>query len=172
MALDHKEQLIENEALEKVRELLTSFQIAMMVTASDEAVSARPLGVVGGADPFDGTLWFITDNRSGKVRAIESGAQTSLIFQNEKDGAFLHLTGRASVVVDRARLAELYTPVQRTWFPDGLDDPNMTLIRFDADKGNYWDKHDSMLRLLGAFTKAAVTGSPGKSVNAGIANLP
>ena len=54
MALDHKEQLIENEALEKVRELLKSFQIAMMVTVSDEAVSARPLGVVGGADPFDG----------------------------------------------------------------------------------------------------------------------
>lgn len=172
MALDHKEQLTGDEALEKVRELLKSFQIAMMLTVSAEAVSARPLGVVGGADPFDGTLWFITDNRSGKVRAIESGAQTSLIFQNEQDGAFLHLTGRASVVIDSARLAELYTPVQQTWFPDGLDDPNMTLIRFDADKGNYWDKHDSMLRLLGGFTKSALTGAPGKSGNAGVANLP
>lgn len=172
MALDHKEQLTGDEALEKVRELLKSFQIAMMLTVSGDAVSARPLGVVGGGDDFTGTLWFITDKRSGKVGAIESGAQTSLIFQNEKDGAFLHLTGRASLVNDGARLAELYTPVQRTWFPDGLDDPNMTLVRFDADKGNYWDKHDSMLRLLGAFTKAAVTGSPGKSGNAGVANLP
>lgn len=157
MALDHKEQLTGDEALEKVRELLKSFQIAMMLTVSGEAVSAPPLGVVGGGDDFTGTLWFITDKRSGKVGAIQSGAQTSLIFQNEKDGA---------------RLAELYTPVQRTWFPDGLDDPNMTLVRFDADKGNYWDKHDSMLRLLAAFTKAAVTGAPGKSGNAGIANLP
>jgi general stress protein 26 len=172
MALDHKEQLTGDEALVKVRELLRRFQIAMMLTVSGEAVSARPLGVVGDTAGFDGTLWFITDERSGKVRAIESGAQTSLIFQNEQEGAFLHLTGRASIVDDRAKLKELYTPVQRTWFPDGPDDPNMTLIRFDADKGNYWDKHDSMLRLLVAFTKSAVTGAPGKSGNAGTANLP
>ena len=56
MAIDQKEQLTGDEALEKIRELLKSFQIAMVLTVSDEAVSARPLGVVGGADPFEGTL--------------------------------------------------------------------------------------------------------------------
>ena len=171
MAIDQKEALSGEEALVKIRELLKGFPIAFMVTAMDGTPTARPIGVVGDHSAFDGSLWFITDKRSRKVRAIESGATTSLLFQNDKEGAYLHLTGRASVVEDRERLEQLYTTLQRTWFPYGLDDPNITLVRFDAEQGDYWDAHDSLIRLAFAFAKSIVTKTPGKSGNAGIAKL-
>jgi general stress protein 26 len=171
MAIDEKELLTGDEALEKIRELLKQFPIAFMVTIADGALTARPIGVVGDNAAFDGSLWFITDKRSRKVAAIESGAQTTLLFQNDKDGNYLHLVGRASVVEDRKKLEELYTTLQRTWFPKGLDDPDITLLRFDADEANYWDSHDSYLRLAAAFAKSVVSGAPGKSGNAGIARL-
>jgi len=79
--------------------------------------------------------------------------------------------GSATVVEDRERLRELYTPVQRTWFPDGPDDPNITLIRFDGEHADYWDGHASSVRLALAFLKATVTGNPGVSGNAGTMNL-
>ena len=135
------------------------------------AITARPIGVVGDHAAFDGCLWFITDRRSRKVQAIKSGATTFLIFEDHGKGAYLHLTGRASVIEDRRRLEELYTPVQRTWFPLGLKDPHITLVRFDADQGEYWDQHNGMLRLLAAFAKAVVTGTPGSSGNTGTASL-
>ena len=171
MAIDEKEILQGDEAFEKIRELLKNFPIAFMVTVDADGLTARPIGIVGDTSTFDGTLWFITDKRSRKVRAIESGAQTTLMMQNDKEGAYLHLTGRASVVDDRARLEDLYTTLQRTWFPKGLDDPDITLVRFDADEANYWDSHDSYVRLAAAFVKSVVTGAPGKSGNAGIAKL-
>lgn len=172
MAIDPKESLTGAAALEKLRELLAGFPIATMVTVEQNgAVTARPIGVVGDHAAFDGRLWFITDRRSRKVRAINAGAATFLIFEDHDKGAYLHLTGRAHVVEDRARLETLYTPVQRTWFPDGLGDPHMTLIRFDADRGEFWDKHNGLLRLLAAFAKAIVTGSPGSSGNTGTARL-
>jgi general stress protein 26 len=172
MAIDPKASLTGDDALEKLRELLANFPIATMVTVEPGgAITARPIGVVGDHDAFDGQLWFITDKRSRKVQAIGAGATTFLIFEDHGKGAYLHLTGRAQVVEDRARLEELYTPVQRTWFPDGLDDPHMTLVRFDASQGEYWDQHNGMLRLLAAFTKSMVTGSPGSSGNTGTATL-
>ena len=171
MALDHKEMLTGEEALAKLRELLKDFPIAFMVTVNSDDVTARPIGVVGDHAAFDGTLWFITDKRSRKVAAIEGGATTTLLFQNDKEGNYLQLVGRASVVEDRARLEELYSTLQRTWFPKGLDDPDITLVRFDASEGNYWDSHDSYVRLAVAFAKSMVTGAPGKSGNAGIAKL-
>ena len=171
MALDEKEQLSGDEALAKLREMLKDFPIAFMVTVHNGEVTARPIGVVGDHAAFDGTLWFITDKRSRKVAAIESGATTTLLFQNDKEGNYLHLAGHASVVDDRARLEQLYTTLQRTWFPKGLDDPDITLVRFDAVEGNYWDKHDSVVRLAVAFAKSLVTRTPGKSGNAGIAKL-
>jgi general stress protein 26 len=171
MAIDHKELLSGAAAFAKVRELLTDFPIAFMVTVSHGTPTARPIGVVGDHAAFDGSLWFITDKRSRKVKAISAGATTSLLFQNDKIGAYLHLTGRASVIDDRAKLEELYTTLQRTWFPLGVDDPNITLVRFDAEQGDYWDSHDSLVRLAFAFAKSIVTKTPGKSGNAGIAKL-
>jgi len=171
MAIDRKELLTGDEAFDKVRELLAHFPIAFMVTVIDGALTSRPIGVVGDHAAFDGTLWFITDKRSRKVKAIESGAVTMLMFQNDKEGAYLHLSGRASIVDDRERLEQLYTTLQRTWFPLGLDDPNITLVRFDAEQGDYWDSHDSLVRLALAFAKSIVTKTPGKSGNAGIAKL-
>jgi general stress protein 26 len=171
MAIDHKEVLTGDAAFEKIRELLEGFPIAFMATVMDGVLTARPIGVVGEHGAFDGSLWFITDKRSRKVAAIESGATTALMFQNDKEGAYLQLSGRASVVDDRAKLEELYTTLQRTWFPLGLDDPNITLVRFDAEQGDYWDSHDSMVRLAFAFAKSLVTKTPGKSGNAGVANL-
>ena len=93
MAIDKKEVLTGTEALIKLRELLKEFPIAFMVTVSNGDVSARPIGIVGD-DDFEGTLWFITDKRSRKVKAIESGATTTLLFQNDKVGNYLQLTGR------------------------------------------------------------------------------
>jgi general stress protein 26 len=171
MAIDEKDILRGDAAFDKVKELLAKFPIAFMVTVDGPNFTARPIGIVGDQAKFDGTLWFITDKRSRKVAAIETGAMTTLLFQNDKEGSYLHLTGRAAVVDDRARLEELYTTLQRTWFPNGVDDPDITLVKFAVDEGNYWDAHDSYLRLALAFAKSIVTGEPGKSGNAGIARL-
>src|SRR5687768_2836553 len=172
MAIDPKESLTGADALGKLRELLADCPIATMVTVEPNgAITARPIGVVGDHAAFDGCLWFITDRRSRKGQAINSGATTFLMFEDNGNGAYLRLTGRASVIEDRGRLEELYTPVQRTWFPQGLKDPHITLVRFDADQGEFWDQHNGMLRLLAAFTKAIVTGSPGSSGNTGTATL-
>lgn len=171
MALDQKTNLDGHQALEKVRALLEHFPVACMVTVRDGTATARPLGVVGNTSDFAGTLWFITDRRSRKVEAISAGASTSLVFENHQEGAYLYLTGRAAIVDDRAKLAQLYTEIQRTWFPDGLDDPNITLVRFDAEHADYWDGHASWLRLALAFARATLTGTPGASGNAGTAEF-
>ena len=171
MAIDQKEQLSGDAALKKLRELLEHFPIAFMVTITRGRTHARPLGVTGKTEDFDGTLWFITDRRSHKIDEIADGAETSLIFQNDEHGTYAHMRGRAAVVEDRRRLESLYTTDQRTWFPDGLDDPNMTLVRFDVEDADYWDGHNNMARKAVAFFKSVVTGQPGRDGDTGIARL-
>src|SRR5829696_449602 len=167
MAIDEKEQLNGESALAKLRQLLEYFPVAFMVTTADGRVRARPIGVVGDREKFDGTLWFITDRRSHKVAEVAAGADATLIFQNDEKGAYAHMRGRATIVEDRELLATLYTPAQRTWFPEGLDDPNMTLLRFDVDDADYWDGHHNTARRAVAFLTAVVTGRPGRDGHTG-----
>ena len=109
MAIDEKEILTGDDALAKLRKLLAEFPIAFMITVANGDITARPIGIVGDSE-FDGTLWFITDKRSRKVAAIESGATTTLLFQNDKNGDYLQMTGRAAIVDDRAKDWNSSTP--------------------------------------------------------------
>jgi len=129
------------------------------------------MGVQGDTAEFIGTLWFFPDRDSRKVRELELDPNMSLIFQNDGESAYMHLFGQARVVEDKKKMKDLYNPLLKTWFPQGLDDPRMTLIRFEADHGDFWDSPGGTLQVLGAFTKAVLTGQRGQGGEMGEVEL-
>lgn len=156
-----KNHLVGDEAVEKMRRLLSYYRSAMLMTVVGTSVRTRPMGIQGNAENFNGSLWFFTDDRSRKVQEMSAGAAVSLICQSDDSDSYLHLFGTATIDRDRTRMKDFYNPLIKTWFPDGLDDPHLTLIRFDVDRGDYWTSTAGMLQVLAAFTKAVVTGKPG-----------
>ena len=96
------QRLSGDEALTKVRGLLKHFRGTMMVTTVNGKLPARPMGMPGTAAEFDGVLWFFTDRESGKVEEIEVEQPVPLIFQSDSEIAYLHLFGKASVILDSA----------------------------------------------------------------------
>jgi len=166
--VDKRQELSGDEAIGKVRALLPKFRSAMLVTsAADGGLHARPLALAGNPDAFDGILWFFVDDRSLKARESAGGAPASLVFQNDHDNAYLHLRGAADVVRDLPTMRELYSPVLRTWFPEGLDDPHLVLIKVAADSGTFWEIPGGRLRAAAALATSVVTGTPTRSTDAG-----
>jgi len=53
----------------------------------------------------------------------------------------------------------------------GLDDPHLTLIRFDASSGAFWENPGGTLQVLAAFMKSVLTGRVGQRGNAGTMEL-
>jgi general stress protein 26 len=121
------------------------------------------MGLLGKAEDFDGALWFFTNDTSLVMSDVERGARSTLIFQSDAHNAYLQIEGRASPVRDRSRMAELFTPIVKIWFPDGLDDPHLALIRFEAESGHFWDSPGGTFQVLGAFAKSLLTHQPGKA---------
>jgi general stress protein 26 len=163
------EHLTGDAAIAKARQLLPTFRTAMLVTRGTNGIGLRmrPMGLQGDLSVFGGTLWFFTDDRSPKVREIEHDPSVSLMFQSDETSRYLQLDGTAALVTDRGKMRELFTTSIRTWFPDGLDDPHLTLLRIDVTNGAFWESPGGMLQVLAAFTKSVVTGSPGKGSKAG-----
>ena len=167
------EHLAGDSAIVKARQLLPSFRTAMLVTRGSEAgeLHMRPMALQGDLSTFGGTLWFFTDDRSDKIREIQREPRVSLVFHNDRDSRYLQLTGSASTVTERAKMRELYTPAIRTWFPSGLEDPHLMLIRIDVTSGTFWETPGGIVHVLAAFTKSVVTGTPSKSGHAGTMDL-
>ena len=62
------------------------------------------------------------------------------------------------IVRDAVKMAELWDPMVKIWCPDGLDDPNLVLLRVSVDKAEYWDASNTPVQRIAAFTKALTTG--------------
>jgi general stress protein 26 len=140
----------------------------MLVTrASAGDLRARPLALQGDLARFGGVLWFFADQRSQKVQELAGGAPVSVICQSDEHSAYLHLTGTAIIVRDVPKMRELYSPRLKTWFPAGLDDPQVTLIKFEAHRGAYWESPGGLLQVALSFATSMATGVPSKGGNSG-----
>ena len=117
-------------------DLLKDFDTAMLVThPTGGEMHARPMAVADLRPDAD--AYFVTSNASPKIAEIESNPSVTLTFQSPKE--FASLSGRVSVVRDRALIERLWKEAWKIWFPQGKDDPTISLLKFDAVQGEYWD---------------------------------
>jgi general stress protein 26 len=86
----------------------------------------------------DSGLWFFTGNDTAKTHEIETDTHVHIVCQNDRS-SYLSLSGRASLITDKAKIAELWQEPYRTWFPGGKDDLNIALIAVTPLEGEYWD---------------------------------
>ncbi len=79
-----------------------------------------------------------------KNQDLAEDSSVRLFFQGSAHSDFLILRGTATVSRDKARIKELWEPIIKTWFTEGVDDPRITVIRVEPNDGYYWDTKHSM----------------------------
>jgi len=148
----------QNQNIEKLIEMVKDVRVCMLITKeqSTEDFSGRPMTISKIDD--DGTLWFFTRISSLKVDEIEESKNVSIAIINERSNNYLMISGSASLENDKVKIKELWSPFLKAWFPLGLDDPDMTLIKVTPSEVNYWDSSSSKMVVLFNMLKAIVTG--------------
>ncbi|MEH0971377.1 pyridoxamine 5'-phosphate oxidase family protein [Micromonospora sp. CPCC 205546] len=150
------------EARRRVTELVREARICMLSTISvDGRMVSRPMGLQEAE--FDGDLWFFVYADSAKVRQIRVNPEVNVSFSDSRRNAWVSVAGTAREEYDRAKAEELWNPVLKAWFPDGLETPGLTLLKVHAASAEYWDSPSSTVVNLFGYAKAAVTGKPPKA---------
>lgn len=75
---------------------------------------------------------------------------------------FVSASATAFEVFDRARMQELWTPLMNAWFPQGIDTPELVLLRLELQDVEYWDAPSSPVTKVAGFFKAMVSDQPYK----------
>jgi general stress protein 26 len=150
-------QVTHEEAIAKLSKLIDGIGYAMITTMDSEGhLRARPMATQ--KTPFDGSLWFFTGASTEKAAEIAIEPRVNVSYSDPGDNRYVSISGRAQLVRDSARIKELWNPVYKVWFPKGLDDPELSLIRVDMEKAEYWDSPSSTMVHMVGLVKALVTG--------------
>ena len=130
------EDLTRPEAIRKISELIKDIRISMLSTITLEGtIHSRPMATQ--ETDFDGTLLFLTRQGSSKTDEIVHQSQVTLNYVDSKHYRFVCLSGPAALSKDRAIIHELWNPLYKAWFPEGEDDPQITVIRVSVDRAEF-----------------------------------
>ncbi|MEO6406173.1 MAG: pyridoxamine 5'-phosphate oxidase family protein [Ferruginibacter sp.] len=151
---DNYKDLRGKEGIKKIKELIDKASSCFFCTNTGKMPFAtRPMSVQKTDD--DGILYFLSANDSHKNQEISENSQVQLFFQGDPHSDFLTLSGQATITEDKAVIKELWNPMLKTWFTEGVDDPRISVIKVDVQDGYYWDTVHAMpvafiKRLIGA----------------------
>jgi general stress protein 26 len=87
----------------------------------------------------DGTIWFFTRLDTDLARAVASEPGDAMFIIMTKDQELQACIGGTLVQDhDATRIEKYWGPVVSAWYPDGKEDPNLALLRFDCRDAQVW----------------------------------
>jgi len=125
-------------ALAKVAEMASGTKFAMLTTKEkDGTLRSRPMATL--QLDGEGNLWFFTSLSSPEIEETQPDQQVSLSYSRSDKQEHLSVSGAAQLVHDREKMKVLRSPWLKPWFPKGLDDPNLALLKVSIMAVEYWD---------------------------------
>ena len=152
--------------IQRLNALLHEIQIAMLTTIEpDGRLRSRPMAAVDTGEPFNDDLWFFTSQASPKTEEIQEDPRVNVCFSEPKRQHYVSLSGTCELVRDPELARRYWKPLFRAWFPQGVDDPDLALLRVRVEQAEYWDTPSSKVVQIAGLVKALATGErvhPGK----------
>ncbi len=146
---------------DKLNKLIDGIKYAMMTTVgADGALRSRPMTTQKPSheSAFDGTLWFFTGLHTTIAKDLEYSPVVNLAYAEPSDSRYVSISGTAEISRDHQRMADMWNDLYKAWFPMGLDDPDICLLKVTVATAEYWEPPSGkMVQFLGMI-KAAATG--------------
>lgn len=144
-----------NDGKNYLYDVVNDFDVAMLVTHSADTIHARPMAIARLDDGLGAYL--VTDINSLKVDEISINPRAMLTFQSDRK--FASVRGELTVLRDRHLIEKMWKEAWKLWFPGGVSDPNIALLKFTAHDGEYWDNAGMQgLKYIYDAAKAYATG--------------
>lgn len=147
------QQLNSEDAVKKFKELVESVNICMFTTLDDSNnIFSRPMSTVKIDD--EGNAWFFTNEYSEKIQEVSRDNSVTLIYAHPGKNVYVSVKGSCTIIVNKKQIQELWNPLLKAWFPLGIDDPRLCLIKVATEDAHYWNSHSSKMIVYFKMLKA------------------
>lgn len=167
--MNTSEDLIGQEAIDKISALLDHNKLAMMATKLDSMpFSVCPMTTQ--EIDNNGELWFFTGKNSEHYKELQKDNRLHLTYANQSDQEYLSVYGSAKITEDKQKIDALWSSTLKVWF-SGKDDPNLALLSVTIEDAYYWDQKQNKAITIFKKAKAAITGEKDDTNDKGTLNV-
>ncbi len=125
---------------------------------------SHPLTTQNKSGDEGGNLYFFISRKSELGQRIQQDGNVNVSYADPGDDSYVSVSGMATISEDQAKKEALFTSMAKAWFPGGVTDPDLALLKVAIGHAEYWDVTDSKMVQLAKMAKAAITGEPPKKL--------
>jgi general stress protein 26 len=104
-------------------------------------------------------IWFFSNGDSHKNSQIANDNRVELLYEDLKNSEFLAIHGTAEILINERKCIELWGEVAQNWFPNGPEDPELTIIIVTPHYSHYWFAKQYKLIAMQAISESKTAGS-------------
>ena len=155
---DHMDTPNPNAAIpaERVWEMLSAIDIAMLVTKTDQGLRGRPMSTI--PTPEKGMIYILTEAQSSAARDIRVDGSVFLSYQGRGD--HVALQGKATVNPDKGLVKDLWNPGAEVFWPNGPEEHDVVTLVIDPGHAEVWDGPGLIRGIVSIVTGAIKGQSP------------
>ena len=151
------EHLDRKDAEDRLFKAIEDTRVGMLGVAGGEPRHMQPMTAYVEREANE--LWFFTYRDTDLVRDVNaSGGHCAMFCVISKDReVYACLGGELEEHFDRERMERYWNPVVAAWYPEGKDDPRLTLLRMRLDDAQMWLSQAGPVRFAFEIAKANMT---------------
>jgi general stress protein 26 len=150
-----EQEYVNRAAVEKLKISAVQANVCMLITIdSNNEQHTRPMAAI--TIDYDGCFWFFASKSSGKLKDISAHNTVRIVYANSSNHSYMEVEGPCTVVCDRNDIQQKWKNIVTEWFPQGLNDPELCLIRLDVQNAFYWDAQNERIECITIKTTTVV----------------
>jgi general stress protein 26 len=131
--------MTKDEAIRAALELADKAEIVMLGTNGDNGYP-NIKGMIKRENEGLKTVWFSTNTSSKRVLQVMKNPRTCVYFIDFEQWKGLMLVGTMEKLQDPESKKRLWADSDIRYYPEGVNDPDYTVMRFTTQWGNYYHK--------------------------------
>jgi general stress protein 26 len=109
------------------------------------------------SDKEEGAIWFFTKKTTDLARETGAGHYAMFCVISKDQEFQTCIGGELSPDHDRTKIDAFWNPIVSAWFPEGKDDPDLTLLKLTPVDAQVWVMRGGPLRFAFEIARANLT---------------
>lgn len=153
------ENLNNQEAIEKLKDLVNSIDVAMMVTYPKDTQYPYMTPMSRQEIDDEGNIWYLISSESETYENLLVNNKISLAFGDPGSYTFLSIDGIAEASRDQERIEKYWNKFVEVYFEKGKEDTSIRVLKVTPLDSHYWDTKTNKFMTLLKVASAAITGN-------------
>ena len=158
------ENLANQEAIEKLKELATKTDIGMLCTHPENTRHVHAVPMSTQEVDENGSIWFLFSSESDTFEHLQHDSEVCLLYSNPSDYSFLSIHADTEVSQNPEKIEKYWNSMVEGWFEKGKEDPRIRVLEVKPHDAHYWDTKSNKLV---TFLKVAYAGITGEKLDVG-----